>query len=162
MCAIRQPARRSENKPFSPGGGGGGRTASSSRLRSRVKSVWRTFCFLLQQRRSVSISAGLNEGLVSSATGYRSTGLGVCVYYQSALVSTAGYIQRPLLSPSSPPLPSHKRSHLQERVPTPPSVPSPPSVHKSGRRFGHTALAHRRMITYTSVAIRARRADNST
>lgn len=155
----RSGAWRDENKPFSPGGGGGGRTAGSSRLRSRVKSVWRTFRFLLQQRRSVSISAGLNEGLVSRATGCRSTGLRVCVYYQSALVSTAGYIQPP---PFSPPLPSHKRSHLQERVPTPPSIPSPPSVRKSGRCFGHSALAHRRMITNTCVAIRARRADKST
>lgn len=120
--AIRQPARHDENKPFSPGGGGGGRTAGSSRWRAQVKSVWRTFRFLLQQRRSVSISAGLNEGLVSRATGCRSTGLGVCVYYQSALVSTAGYIQRSPPSPPHPlsPPPSHKRSHLQERGPTPP------------------------------------------
>lgn len=123
MRAVRQPARRGENKPFSPGGGGGGRAAGSSRRRSRVKSVWRTFRFLLQQRRSVSLSAGLNEGLVSRATGCRSTGLGVCVYYQSALVSTDGYIQH------SPPSPRLTPSPLTQTVTfTGASVDSPTPI----------------------------------
>lgn len=70
-------------------------TAGTAYQRSQVKSVWCTFRLLLQQRRSVSVSDGLNEGLVSQAAGCRSTRPGVCVYYQSALVSTAGHMDSP-------------------------------------------------------------------
>lgn len=101
-------------------------TAGSAYQCSQVKSVWCTFRFLLQQRRSVSVSDGLNEGLVSRATGSRSTRPGVCVYYQSALVSTAGYIQ------SSPPPQcltphSHTNGHIyRSKPPTPRHSPPPP------------------------------------
>ena len=98
--------------------------AHTNVLRSDLSGV--LFRFLLQQRCSVSVSDGLNEGLVSRATGSRSTRPGVCVYYQSALVSTAGYIQCPpsSLLPQPPPL-THKRPHLQERAPNPPHPPTP-------------------------------------
>lgn len=112
-------------------------TAGSAYQRAQVKSVWCTFRFLLQQRRSVSVSDGLNEGLVSRATGSRSTRPGVCVYHQSALVSTAGYIQH-----SPPPSCLTPSAHTQTATftgaspntlslpPTKP-LPPPPSVHKS-------------------------------
>lgn len=141
--AMRQPVQHDENKPFSRGGGGEKKknlaTAGSAYQRSQVKSVWCTFRFLLQQRRSVSVSDGLNEGLVSRATGSRSTRPGVCVYYQSALVSTAGYIQHP------PPLPScltpsltHKRPHLQERASTPPPPRLPQNLSSITPQVLHT------------------------
>lgn len=112
-------------------------TAGSAYQRAQVKSVWCTFRFLLQQRRSVSVSDGLNEGLVSRATGSRSTRPGVCVYHQSALVSTAGYIQH-----SPPPSCLTPSAHTQTATFTgaspntlslPPTKPlsPPPSVHKS-------------------------------
>lgn len=106
LRAVRQPPVQAE--------GAERRAAGSSRRRSRVKSVCRTFRFLLQQRRSVSLSAGLNEGLVSRATGCRSTGLGGCVYYQSTLVSPAGSIQR-LPPPPPHPLSTHTNGHFYRR-----------------------------------------------
>lgn len=154
MCATRQPVQHDRNKPFSRDGGGEGgsfATAGSAYRSTQVKSVWCAFRFLLQQRRSVSVSDGLNEGLVSRATGSRSTRPGLCVYYQSTLVSAAGYIQHsPISSPCLTPTPfTYKRPHLQEWASTPPNTLSLPlfsSVHKSCTHSQHTALAHTQMI----------------
>lgn len=109
------------------GEGGSFATAGSAYRSTQVKSVWCAFRFLLQQRRSVSVSDGLNEGLVSRATGSRSTRPGLCVYYQSALVSAAGYVQHsPISSPCLTPTPfTHKRPHLQEWASTHPCPPTP-------------------------------------
>lgn len=160
MRATRQPVQRDENKPFSRGGGGEKKkekkkkklaTAGSAYQRAQVKSVWCTFRFLLQQRRSVSVSDGLNEGLVSRATGSRSTRPGVCVYHQSALVSTAGYIQH-----SPPPSCLTPSAHTQTATftgaspntlslpPTKPLLPLPisPQVLHTYAHSQHTALAH--------------------
>lgn len=114
----------------SRGGGEGGKklvTAGSTYQRSQVKSVWCTFRFLLQQKRSVSVSDGLNEGLVSRATGSRSTRPGVCVYYQSPCVYSGLHPPPPPLSClTRPPSLKHKRPHLQERAPTTPPPPRLP------------------------------------
>lgn len=160
--AMRQPVQRDGNKPFC-GGGGGERKKKSLRLLAAHTNVLRSnlsgvlFRFLLQQRCSVSVSDGLNEGLVSWATGSRSTRPGVCVYYQSALVSTAGYIQRSpsSLLPQPPPL-THKRPHLQEWTPpthtrlpqnlssiTPQVLHTYATVHTHSQ---HTALAYIQFI----------------
>lgn len=153
----RKPVQHDENNPSRRGGGTAGR-AHTSVLRSNLSAV--LFHFLLQQRRSVSVSDGLNEGLVRPATGSRSTGPGLCVYYQSALVSTAGYIQLSAPTSSLPPSPpptnphlAHKRPHLQERAPTHP-IPSPsPSLPRkllqTSARSQCTALAH--LHTHTHI-----------
>lgn len=128
-------------------------TAGSTYRRSQVKSVWCTFRFLLQQKRSVSVSDGLNEGLVSRATGSRSTRPGVCVYYQSPCVYSGLHpVLPPLLAPASPARPP---SHTQTATftgaspdnspSTPPATKpllhhstSPAHIRCSAERCGHT------------------------
>lgn len=63
------------------------------------------------------------KGLLAALAAADPLDSGVCVYHQSALVSTAGYIQRP---PTSPPLPL-----TQTLTFTAP----PPSVRKSRTQF---------------------------
>lgn len=133
---------------INPSGGGGGEkrgltTAGSTYQRSRVKSVWCTFRFLLQQRRSVSVSEGLNEGLVSRATGSRSTRPRVCVF----TINPALCLQQ---ATSSTPLPPSLLPHAQMATFTgaspntlflPPTTPHSLSVHKSCMHT-HTHTLH--------------------
>lgn len=128
-------------------------TAGSTYQRSQVKSVWCTFRFLLQQKRSVSVSDGLNEGLVSRATGSRSTRPGVCVYYQSPCVYSGLHPVPPpssSLLPHPPALPQTQTATFTGASPdnspsTPPATKpllhhstSPAHIHCSAERRGHT------------------------
>lgn len=123
-------------------------TAGSTYQRSQVKSVWCTFRFLLQQKRSVSVSDGLNEGLVSRATGSRSTRPGVCVYYQSPCVYSGLHPvpPPPLSCLTRPPSLKHKRPHLQERAPT---TPPPPRLPQN-----LSSITPQVLHTYTAVQCR--------
>lgn len=121
------------------GGGGGGPTAGSSRRRSQLKSVCRTFRFLLQQRRSVSPSARLNEGLVSRHRLQIHWTRSVCLLSIRPCVYSRLHPALPPLQTPSPPtqtvtftgasLPHHP---LFPHHPLLPPSPSPPSVHKTG------------------------------
>lgn len=131
--AIRQPVQPDKNNLFKVPSAAGG-----AYQRSRVKSVRRTFRFLLQQRLSVSLSDGLNEGLVSRAT---STKPGVCVYHQSTLVSTAGHVHSS--PPPSTPL-SLTNGHIYRSEPQQlPPLPHlhPPLQHSAGR----TVQTHKKL-----------------
>lgn len=116
-------------------------TAGSTYQRSQVKSVWCTFRFLLQQKRSVSVSDGLNEGLVSRATGSRSTRPGVCVYYQSPCVYSGLHPVPPLLSPASPARPpSNTNGHIYRSEPR--QLPLHPACHKTSPPSLHKSCTH--------------------
>lgn len=119
-------------------------TAGSTYQRSQVKSVWCTFRFLLQQKRSVSVSDGLNEGLVSRATGSRSTRPGVCVYYQSPCVYSGLHPvppSPPLLSPASPARPpSNTNGHIYRSEPR--QLPLHPACHKTSPPSLHKSCTH--------------------
>lgn len=125
-------------------------TAGSAYQRSRVKSVCCTFRFLLQQRCSVSVSDVLNEGLVSPATSSRSTTASVCVYYQSTLVSTEGYIQfcptPPYLTPS---FPQTQTTTFIGVGPNPSTSPSPAASHKTLPLHQSTSSANRPCSMHT-------------
>lgn len=120
MRAVRQPAQRGENKPLSGRRGRRGTllAANAGVLRSNLSGG--LFRFLLQQRRSVSVSGGLNEGLVSRATGCRSTGLGsVCLLSIRPCVYSR-------LHPALPPPRPITQTLTFTGVPPPP--PSPPDT----------------------------------